>query len=74
VKGKKEASPIFEILNSNDDETRRIKILTKTDFEKGINVFNEDRKKDAEDIFQEVLKQNPNDQAVRHYIQSCKNN
>ena len=73
VKGKKEAVYIFEILDGEPEEIKKLKIETKLDFGKAIQLYKNKEFDGAMILFNKVLKINPNDRAASLYIIRCKN-
>jgi hypothetical protein len=72
VKGKKEAVYIFEILDGEPEECKTLKMQTKADFGKGLQLYKNMQFNDALELFIKVYSENPNDRAAKIYIQRCK--
>jgi len=71
VKGKNNSVSVFEIIDADLQNQKKIKIETKNDFEYGLfYYFNEDFNK-AKDYFQAVLDKSPIDKAAILYLQRC---
>lgn len=68
VKGKNESVDIYEIIDGNENETVRLKLLTKELFENGLDSFNERNFEKSVELFSEVLKINPSDKAAALYM------
>jgi two-component system sensor histidine kinase ChiS len=73
VKGKKEAVYIFEVLDGEPEDIKRVKIETKIDFGKAIQLYKNKEFDAAMHLFKKVLKANPNDRAASLYVIRCKN-
>jgi two-component system sensor histidine kinase ChiS len=73
VKGKKEAVYIFEILDGEPEEIKKLKIETKLDFGRAIQYYKNKEFDSAMLLFKKVLKINPNDRAAQLYEIRCKN-
>jgi len=71
VKGKKEAVYVFEIIEGEAEDIKRLKIQTKNQFAKGINHYKKKEFKEAAKDFKEILKININDKAADLYLQRC---
>ncbi|MBK8395294.1 MAG: adenylate/guanylate cyclase domain-containing protein [Leptospiraceae bacterium] len=72
VKGKKDPAPIFEVFESDEDQTKNKKADSKVHFELAINAFFKGEKESALKIFEEIFAVNNSDMAAFHYIQNCK--
>lgn len=72
VKGKKEAVYIFEILDGEKDETKLLKIKTKSEFSKALQLYKSMQFEKALEIFITIFSENPDDLATNIYIQRCK--
>jgi two-component system sensor histidine kinase ChiS len=71
VKGKRKWVDIYEIIDKEFTEEDKLKLRTKENFEKGINLY---QKKDIEkalECFEAILKINPGDKAAHLYHQRC---
>jgi len=73
VKGKREAVYIFEILDGEPEEIKKLKIETKLDFGRAIQYYKNKEFDSAMLLFKKVLKINPNDRAAQLYEIRCKN-
>lgn len=73
VKGKKEAVYIFEILDGEPADIKKLKIETKHDFGKALQFYKSKNFDAALDIFKTIHAVNPADQAAQLYISRCKN-
>jgi len=72
VKGKKEPSYIFEIIDGDPDNIQKLKLQTKDDFAKAINLYKSQNFKKAKRIFESIIKINQNDKAAKTYLTRCK--
>lgn len=73
VKGKKEAVYIFEILDGEPEEVKRLKIETKPEFGQALQLYKNKEFDEADRLFRKVLKINPHDRGAELYIIRCKN-
>jgi class 3 adenylate cyclase len=71
VKGKKEAVYIFEIMDGEPETTRNLKLSTKEDYNKALQLYKKKDFKSALDILLSIQAINPNDKAVKIYIDRC---
>lgn len=73
VKGKNEAVYIFEILDGDPEHLKMLKIETKAQFGKAIQLYK--NKSFAESLynFEEIIEKNPEDMASWLYIERCRN-
>ncbi len=71
VKGKKEAVYIFEIIDGDPENARRLKTKTKEDFNRAIQLYKNKDFHKALEFFLKVTDVNPGDQAARLYISRC---
>ncbi|MGQ4646803.1 adenylate/guanylate cyclase domain-containing protein [Lyngbya aestuarii] len=71
VKGKRAPVGVFELYESNPQPLKDIKTETKTDFERGIFLFHQQQFHQAQQIFEQLLKVNQKDGAVRLYLKSA---
>ncbi len=73
VKGKKEAVYIFEVLDGEPKKTKQLKIETKADFGKGLQLYKNKQFEEALDLFRNVIRLNPEDHAAELYVARCRN-
>ncbi len=73
VKGKKEAVYIFEILDGEPANSKNLKIKTKQDFGKAIQLYKNKDFDIALQYFRNVHEINPSDKATNLYIARCNN-
>ncbi len=71
VKGKKKAIYIFEILDGEPEDLKQLKLETKPQFSKGLQLYKDKKFKEAEKIFMDILQTNPEDKAAENYIERC---
>jgi class 3 adenylate cyclase len=71
VKGKKEAIYIFEILDGEPEDIKRLKIQYKSQFSKGINFYKNKQFHQALQEFSAVKEANMHDRAAALYINRC---
>jgi len=73
VKGKQEAVYIFEVLDGEPEEVKRLKIETKPEFGKALQLYKNKEFDEASAIFKRVYQLNPDDRGAELYITRCKN-
>jgi class 3 adenylate cyclase len=73
VKGKKEAVYIFEVLNGEPKNIKQLKIETKAEFGKGLQLYKNKAFDEALGLFRQVLEKNPGDHAAELYVARCRN-
>ncbi len=71
VKGKTELVSVFEIFDSNPSELIDLKIRTRSNFEQGVILYNNQEISQAYQLFQNVLQLNEQDRAAQLYIRRC---
>lgn len=69
VKGRLEAVAVFEIFGGEPEAIIRLKMQTKTKFEEGLTLYYGQKFTAAGELFKEVLRRNPDDQAARLYLE-----
>jgi len=73
VKGKKEAVYIFEVLDGEPEEVKRLKIETKPEFGRALQLYKNKEFDEASAILKRVYQLNPDDRGAELYIARCKN-
>ncbi len=73
VKGKKEAVYIFEVLDGEPEDVKKLKIETKPEFGRALQLYKNKEFDEASAIFRRVHEVNPQDQGAELYIARCKN-
>ncbi len=73
VKGKKEAVYIFEVLDGEPEDVKKLKIQTKPEFGRALQYYKSKHFDAALELFKKVSKINPSDRAAQLYIVRCKN-
>jgi two-component system sensor histidine kinase ChiS len=73
VKGKKEAVYIFEVLNGEPKNIKQLKIETKAEFGKGLQLYKNKAFEEALGLFRQVIEKNPDDHAAELYVARCRN-
>ena len=71
VKGKKEPSYIFEIIDGDPDDIKELKLQTKADFAEAINLYKSQQFSKAKKIFESIIEKNQNDMAAKTYLERC---
>ena len=70
-KGKSETVKIFEVCDADPPKIKDMKLSTVEQFERAVTLFNEQKHKEAEELFQDCLEQNPKDRASQIYMVRC---
>lgn len=73
VKGKKEAAYIFEVLDGEPADSKNLKIKSKYQFGKGLQLYKSKDFDEALAIFRNIVDENPLDKAAQLYIARCRN-
>jgi class 3 adenylate cyclase len=73
VKGKKEAVYIFEILDGEPADSKNLKVKTKQDFGKALQLYKNKDFDTALQYFRRVHEENPADKATQLYLARCNN-
>lgn len=68
VKGKRETISVFESFDGDPDDLLELKLLTKSDFEAGLERYHDGNYDEARAKFERVLEQNPDDKAAQLYL------
>ena len=71
VKGKREAVYIFEILDGEPQRCKELKIETKAEFSKALQLYKNKEFKTAMPIFKDIAHVNEFDQAAKLYLDRC---
>lgn len=71
VRGKQFPVALFEVYDSDSPAIVRIKEKTKTDFEKGIILYYQNKYSQAQAIFNHILRLNPFDKTARLFKEHC---
>ena len=71
VKGKSDWVTIYEVFDCDPPEVRQGKIATKMSFEQALLFFHQKYYGEAEMLFLECVKQNPEDKTARIYVERC---
>jgi class 3 adenylate cyclase len=68
VKGKNEPISVFEVLDGEIEEVRRIKLQTQPNFEKGLEYYRQGEFQEAKTCFENVLTLSPADKTAELYL------
>jgi two-component system sensor histidine kinase ChiS len=71
VKGKSQPVEMFEVYDANTRPLIELKQQTRAEFERGVNLYLEEKFAQAQDVFQQVLRLNEQDRVTRLYIERC---
>jgi len=71
VKGKSQPVEMFEVYDANTSPLIELKQQTRAEFERGVNLYLEEKFAQAQDVFQQVLRLNEQDRVTRLYIERC---
>ena len=72
VKGKKEPSYIFEIIDGDPDDIKELKLQTKDIFAEAINLYKSREFSKAKEGFESIIEVNQKDKAAKTYLKRCK--
>jgi two-component system sensor histidine kinase ChiS len=73
VKGKNSSIAIFEIFDGETPDIFKLKLGTKADFARGVELYNRKEFETALTFFRKVLEMNPKDKAAAIYEKRCEN-
>ncbi|MBE0662508.1 MAG: adenylate/guanylate cyclase domain-containing protein [Bacteroidales bacterium] len=71
VKGKRDSVYIFEVLNGDDENIKKLKWETRNEFGKAVDLYRNQKFEQATELFQDILKKNPADMVARLYTERC---
>jgi class 3 adenylate cyclase/HAMP domain-containing protein len=71
VKGKANALRVFEIIDGEEEDAARRKIISKASFEKGVKAFEREDYLRAQRLFRRVLRLYKGDVAAQSYLSKC---
>lgn len=74
VKGKKDAVYVFEVLDGEPEDIKKLKIETKSLFGNGIDLYKDKKFEEALEVFTNVIKINKHDSVAAFYVNRCKTN
>lgn len=69
VKGKKESVGVFEVFDGGAEDAIQRKMITRSDFERGLQLFHSEDFARSRVLFKEILSVDPTDTAARLYLQ-----
>ena len=72
VKGKKEAVYIFELIDGEPEHNKNLKMLTKEQFGKAVQLYKKRDFEEALKLFNKIITQNPEDKTISLYIERCR--
>ncbi|MCB1177174.1 MAG: response regulator, partial [Leptospiraceae bacterium] len=72
VKGKSKAVGVIEILNGNSQRIIELKLETKPDFEKGVELYQNKEFYESIGNFRKVLSKDPKDKAAENYLERAR--
>lgn len=72
VKGKRNSVYVFEILNGDEEEIKKLKWESRNDFGKAVDLYRNQKFEQSAEVFQEIVKKNPGDHVARLYINRCR--
>jgi class 3 adenylate cyclase len=72
VKGKRDSVYIFEVLNGDDENIKKLKWETRNEFGKAVDLYRNQKFEQATELFEDILKKNPADTVARLYTVRCK--
>lgn len=71
LRGKNEPTFVIELLDCLPDEEKKLKLETKSELEKAIGFFRDNKIKESYEILNNILKININDAVVKIYMSKC---
>lgn len=71
VKGKRDSVYIFEVLNGDEENIKKLKWETRNEFGKAVDLYRNQKFELATELFQDILKINPADMVARLYTERC---
>lgn len=71
VKGKKIAVAVFEVYEGDADSLKALKTQTRAEFERGVELFEQQKFSQALLVFESVLEKNEQDKPARLYVERC---
>jgi hypothetical protein len=71
VKGKSAAVTVYEVFDADLLEIREGKLVTKTEFEQALLLYERGSFKEAAQRFQDILSINPKDTVAQIYLEDC---
>lgn len=74
VKGKKEPSAVFEVLEANNSQILQSRIQTLRLFEEAVSLYFLGQFEDAHQLFRQCLEMDANDRVLELYIDRCRQN
>jgi len=72
VKGKKNAVKIYEVLDAEEEDAARRKIISAPDFDRAVRAFEQNKILKARRLFRKVLHLHRNDVAALSYVEKCR--
>lgn len=73
VKGKNEPVSVFEILYPETDNSMRLKIQYRREFEQAVFLYKDRKFSEASEIFYSLVEKNPEDRAIQVFIDRTRN-
>ncbi|MDY6785148.1 MAG: adenylate/guanylate cyclase domain-containing protein [Cyanobacteriota bacterium] len=73
VKGKSTWVAVYEIFDSDEPQLKEGKLATKSTFERGWLLYNQEAFCEAAQLFADCIEQNPRDRVAQIYLQRCQN-
>lgn len=73
LKGHEKSTSIYELFDADDEQTKKLKIQTKNEFEHAVQFYNANQGEKAYAEFEKILALNPEDAVARAFIDSIKN-
>jgi adenylate cyclase len=71
VKGKSKAVAIFEVFDADQPKVKEGKLVTKALFEEALMLYSREVFLEAEKIFEDCLRKNPEDRVAQIYLERC---
>lgn len=71
VRGKNKPVILYEVFNADNEETKKLKLSTKKDFEAAVDLYHDHEFELALDMFKKILAINKFDATARYYCKQC---
>lgn len=71
LKGRKNSTIIYEIFDSDKPELKKLKIKTKSEFEKATLLYEENKYDAAYALFKNIVRLNPKDNVAKTFLKMC---
>lgn len=73
VKGKKAPVAVFEVYEGESDAVKTLKTQTRSEFERGVELYELEKFEQAQAVFESILEKNEQDKPARLYVERSQN-